>query len=151
MTERTADRASTPPPLPEIFDVVLGRQMAAAHDAGDPAAVEQTREYLVREGAVDRAEQAFLDEFTRALVRMQQVISMRAAGRGQEADELTAQVAAEFSPEVLQQVQVGMLFTAGRKQGWLPERDYDTLAAATSSAGAAVAEQLRHIRRGQRT
>lgn len=140
---------ASPPPLPETFDVKLGRRMAAAHQAGDAAEVERARRYAVQEGSSSGTEQAFFDQFTRAMVRMREVISLREAGRAGEADELTAQLAAEFAPEVLQQVQVGMLFAAGRAQGWLPERDYDTLAAATSAAGAEVAEQMRHIRRGR--
>jgi hypothetical protein len=140
---------TTPPPLPETFDVQLGLRMAAAHDAGDTAAVERARAYAVQEGPSSGDERAFFDQFTQALVQMLEVVSLRKRGLEGEADALTAQVAEQFAPQVLRQVQVGMLFAAGRSQGWLPERDYDILAAATASSDIEVAEQVRRIRRGE--
>jgi len=135
-----------PPPLPDVFDVVHGRRMAAAHEAGDRDGVERARRYIVAEGSVSPEEAAHLDQFTRAMALVQDMIAARGTAR---ADELARQIRQEFSPEIVRQVHTGMLFSAGRQQGWLPERDYDTLAAAVSSAGAEVTEQMRYIKRGK--
>ncbi len=57
---------------------------------------------------------------------------------------------ARFSPQIIRQVQLGMLFTAGRKQGWLPPADYDLLTEVTAGAArdSETVQQLRQIHRG---
>lgn len=135
-----------PPPLPDVFDVVHGRRMAAAHEAGDRAGVEQARRYLVAEGSVSPEETAYLDQFTRAMTLVQDMMATRDPAC---ADELARQIHQEFPPEIVRQVHTGMLFAAGRKQGWLSERDYDQLAAAVSAAGPEVTGQMQNIKRGK--
>lgn len=140
--------AEAPRPLPDTLDVAMGRRMAAAHAAGDAAGVERARDYLVREGSTTAVEQAFVDQFTRALVAVQQAMTARTSGDADHADDLMKQVARDFPREMLEQVQQAMLFAAGRRQGWLPEPDYDALAARLPATGE-VAELFRHVRRGR--
>lgn len=138
----------TTPPLPETFDVVLGQRMAAAHAAGDTAGVEQARAYLVSEGTTDPADRAYLDAYTRALVVMQQVMAAQSAGERERADLLTEGLVAEIPAEILREVRLGMLFAAARNAGWLPADTYDELAARIPATGP-LADQFRHIRRGE--
>ena len=105
-----------------------------------------TRRYLVAEGSASPEETAYLDQFTRAMMLVQDMIATKGTAR---AAELARQIQQQFPPEIVQQVQMGMLFSAGRTQGWLLERDYDKLAVAVSSAGPEVTEQMRHIKRGK--
>jgi len=140
---------STPPPLPDSFDVALGQRMSAAHAAGDRTAVERARAYLVAEGSSSPQEASFLEEYTRALALTQDMVAAQGAGDTARSTDLARQITRDFAPEIVRQVQLGMLFAAGRQQGWLREADYDALAAATSAGGPEVAEQMRHIRRGE--
>jgi hypothetical protein len=122
--------------------------MAAAHLAGDAAGVEQIREYLVQEGSTSSAERAQLDESTRAMVLMQHLMTAHAEGDQARVDAVVRQLFTDFSPEMVAQVRNWMLFAAGREQGWLPERDYDALAAQFPETGE-LADQFREIRRGR--
>lgn len=144
-----AQTPASPPPLPDLFDIVQARRWSDAARAGDDAGAERARRYLVDEGSTSPEETEYLDQFTRAMHLAQAMVAAGEAGDAARREDLAQQVAQGFDPAIVRQVQLGMLFAAGRQQGWLPERDYDALAAAAVSAGAEVAEQMRHIRRGQ--
>ncbi|MEP6745003.1 MAG: hypothetical protein ABJB33_05860, partial [Gemmatimonadota bacterium] len=90
-----------------------------------------------------------LDQYTQALVLVQEMITAQGVGDHARSDALAGQITASFPPELVRQVQLGMLFAAGRKQGWLPAADHDTLTAFAASAGPEITAQLARIRRGQ--
>jgi hypothetical protein len=104
---------------------------------------------VVAEGSTDAQEAAFLDQYTRALVLVQQMIAAQEAGEQGRSDALARQINASFAPALVRQVRLGMLFAAGRKQGWLPAADYDLLLASTEGSGPELSAQLARIRRGQ--
>lgn len=143
-----AQTPASPPPLPDIFDIVQARRWSAAARAGDDAGAEQARRYLVDEGSTSPKETEFLDQFTRAMHLTLAMVAAGEAGDSARREDLAQQIAHGFDPAIVRQVRLAMLFAAGSQQGWLPEPAYDTLAAATASAGAEVVERMRHIRRG---
>jgi hypothetical protein len=147
--EAMSTPAYVPRPLPDSFEVEQGHRMEAAFTAGDSAAAERARRHLVAEGSTDAQEAAFLDQYTKALVLVQEMITAQGAGDPARADALARQINATFAPALVRQVHLGMLFAAGRKQGWLPAADHDTLRALTAALGPEITEQFAQIRRGK--
>ena len=139
----------TPPPLPEAFEVTQGLRMAEAHEVGDLHEVERIRRHLVAEGSTDAIDAAQLDDFTQAMVLVMQMVDAGAAGDKARADELGREVTTRFGEDVVDTVIKGMLFSAGREQGWLPEAKYDDLVAFTRDSGPEITSIVRQIRRGK--
>ncbi len=123
--------------------------MAAALAVGDGAAAEQARRHVVAEGSTDAQEAAYLDQYTSALVLVQEMVAAQGAGDHARAVVLAKRINESFAPELVRQVHLAMLLAAGRKQGWLPAADHDTLTAFAASCGPEVAAQLGQIRRGR--
>ena len=101
------------------------------------------------EGSTDPQDAAFLDQYTKALVLVREMIAAQGAGDQARSDALAEQITASFAPELVREVQLGMLCAAGRAQGWLPAADHDALTAFAAAAGPEVSAQLAGIRRGQ--
>lgn len=139
----------TPPPLPETFEVTQGRRMVAAHDVGDHVEVERVRHHLVTEGSTDAADAAQLDDLTQAMLLVKQMVDAGTVGNAARAEELGRQVNARFGKDMVDTIRKGMLFAAGREQGWLPEATYDELVAFTTEMDPEITAIVRQIRRGR--
>ena len=137
------------PPLPDTFETTQASRMAAAHDVGDHTQVERVRRHLVTEGSVDSDDAARLDAVSRASLIAKEMVDATTVGNATRAATLRRRLTDEFDPDTVSTVLGAMLFTAGRKQGWLPEADHDRLVALTASMGDEVQAIVRQIRRGQ--
>jgi hypothetical protein len=137
------------PPLPDTFETTQASRMAAAHDVGDHAQVEQIRRHLVTEGSVDSADAARLDAVSRASLVAKEMIDATSVGNATRAAALRRRLIDEFDPGTVSAVIGAMLFTAGRKQGWLPEDDHDRLVTFTAGMSDEVRAIVRQIRRGR--
>ncbi|MEV4415426.1 hypothetical protein [Catellatospora sp. NPDC049609] len=138
------------PPLPEVFEVHIGRQAQEAQAAGRPEEAEKAIGYLVSEGATSAEEAKMFGDVARASLLARTMLEHVEAGRAAEADALQARIVDEYGPEVAKVVLAGLLVTAGRKQGWLPVEAYDLLMQLTDG-GRDVADIIQGVGRGQPT
>ncbi len=135
-------------PLPDVFEVHAAKRAADAQAAGLPDETDRAVTHLVSEGATSPEEAKMFGDVARASLMARQMLDHLAAGQTAEADQLQDRIVNEFGRDVANVVLAGMLVTAGRDQGWLPEDKYDLLLQLTHG-GRDVADLIQGVHRGQ--
>jgi hypothetical protein len=113
--------------LPDIYEVRLGRQAAAAASQGDLERAERLRQHIVAESATDAGEEAVLDEVSRAALLLRRAAEASDRGDAAESERLLDEMRASCSQATLEMLRASALLNVGREQGWLNASDHDEL------------------------
>ncbi|WP_040133678.1 hypothetical protein [Amycolatopsis japonica] len=130
--------------LPDVYEVRQGHALEAAvktaRETGDMGPVLKIVDHIAAEGDQDR-------EFVLALALFRHQLFAIEAGDESTMKAFGELMQARFSPEILDQVMMFSMLTAGLRQGWLPADDYDKLSAYLADKDAGLHAQLDKVER----